>query len=317
MRTTLSLKTPTRATVLTCLSFIFLLVLLVFSTIAPTRAHAYSQNPDGPPGSVVFFSARDGHLNNQIYVMDPDGNNQTRVTFDLAMDIDPDIFKNGHTILFTSNQPGNNDIFVRDRSGELTNLTNNPANDGWARWSPNGKQIVFESNRVGGVFEIYLMNADPIDTPKRLTDLPVMSRYPSWSPNGKQIVFRHGIDIYVMNAESGVLTPLTHETPPSFAQMPVFSPDGQYIAYMSFSKGYCSVFRMDANGDNQENLTQIQDGITPMNWCSKAPAWSANGQQIYFMSMRTGQNEIYVMNNDGTEVHQLTFDGSSGSPRVR
>jgi Tol biopolymer transport system component len=284
----------------------------------PVGARSYSQNPGGAPQSVVFFSARDGHKNNQIYVMDPDGSNQMRVTYDAASDVDPDISRNGHSILFTSNQPGNNDIFVLDTSGELTNLTHDAGNDGWARWSPNGKEIIFESNRTGGVFEIYLMTPNPNDTPKALTDLPVMSRYPSWSPNGKQIVFRHGIDIYVMNADgSGEQTPLTQENAPSFAQMPVFSPDGHYIAFMSFREGYCSVFRMNSDGTEQKNLTPIENGVTPANWCSRAPSWSADGQQILFMSMRSGQNEIYAMNNDGSEVQQLTFDGTSGSPRGR
>ena len=319
MPTTMKQTTRNWTSVFVCLGFIFILLLLMISTSGPAGARAYSQNPGGPPGSVVFFSARPpGHSNNQIYVMDPDGSNQTRVTYDGASDVDPDISRNGHSILFTSNQFGNNDIFVRDESGGLSNLTHNLANDGWARWSPNGKHVVFESNRTQGVFEIYLMNPDPNDTPTALTELPVMSRYPSWSPNGRQIVFRHGIDIYTMNVDgSGELTPLTHESAPSFAQMPVFSPNGRFIAFMSFREGYCSVFRMNADGSEQTNLTPIEAGVPPATWCSRAPSWSADGQQIFFMSMRTGQNEVYVMNNDGSDVHQLTLDGTSGSPRVR
>src|SRR5579871_2717689 len=187
---------------------------------------AYSQNPGGPPGSVVFFSARDAHSNNQIYVMNPNGSNQVRVTFDMASDVDPDISPDGKSIVFTSNQPGNNDIFLLDSSGTVRNLTNNPATDEWARWSPDGKQIAFGSNRDGGVFEIFVMNADGSGSPTQLTFPPLLGRYPTWSPDGKQIVFRHGIDIYTINADgSGNPVPLTSEIPPSFAQMPAWSPD--------------------------------------------------------------------------------------------
>lgn len=284
-------------------------------------ARVYAQPGGGPPGSVVFYSARDGHPNNQIYVMNPDGSSPLRVTYDAASDVDPDISPDGKYIVFTSNQTGNNDIFVQDRSGVVRNLTNNPATDEWARWSPDGKQIVFDSNRDGGVFEIYVMNADGTGTPAQLTDPPTLGRYPSWSPDGKQIVFRRGIDIFTINADgSGAPVQLTTEVPPSFAQMPVWSPDGRYIVFMSFREGYCAVFRMTADGNEQINLTPKDPADPPTSWCSRAPSWSANGHEIFFMSFRpstSGQNEIFVTNMDGTDVRQLTDTGTNGSPRAR
>jgi TolB protein len=256
--------------------------------------------------------------------MNPDGSNPVRITYDVASDADPDISPNGQEIVFTSNQTqsGNNNIFVRARNGAVRNLTNDPsATDEWARWSPDGKQIVFDSNRDGGVFEIYVVNADGTGTPTRLTNPPILDRYPSWSPNGKQIILRRGIDIYTVNADgSGTPTQLTSEVAPSFAQMPVWSPNGRYIAFMSFREGYCSVFRMNADGSEQINLTMKDPGDLPTAWCSRTPAWSADGREIFFTSFRPttgGQNEIFVMNLDGTNVRQLTDAGTSGSPRAR
>ena len=289
--------------------------------LALPGACVYAQNAGGPPNSVVFFSARDGHPNNQIYVMNPDGSGPLRITYDAASDVDPDISPDGKHIVFTSNQTGNNDIFVEDRSGAVRNLTNNPANDEWARWSPDGKQIVFDSNRDGGVFEVYVMNADGTGTPAQLTYPPMLSRYPSWSPDGKQIIFRRGIDIDTINADgSGAPVRLTSEIPPSFAQMPAWSPDGRYIAFMSLREGYCSVFRMTAAGNEQTNLTPKDPADSPTSWCSRAPSWSANGHEIFFMSFRPstgGQNEVFVMKMDGANVRQLTETGTNGSPRAR
>jgi len=288
--------------------------------LAALGSRVHAQLAGGSPQSVVFFSARDGQPNNQIYVMDPYGSNQLRVTYDTGSDVDPDISPNGQQIVFTSNQTGNNDIFVRDRSGEIRNLTNDPGNDEWARWSPNGKRIVFDSNRDGGVFEIYVMNADG-SALTRLTNPPLLGRYPSWSPDGTQILFRRGIDIYTMNADgSGTPAQLTGEVVPSFAQMPAWSPDGKHIAFMSFREGYCSVFRMDADGSEQINLTPKDSGDLATSWCSRAPSWSANGQEIFFMSFRpstSGRNEIFVMAVDGSNLRQLTDVGTSGSPRAR
>lgn len=282
---------------------------------------AYAQNPGGAPGSVVFFNSRDGQPNNQIYLMNPDGSSQVRVTFDAASDVDPDISPDGKSIVFTSNQSGNNEIFLLDTSGALRNLTNNPATDEWARWSPDGKRIVFDSNRDGGVFEIFVMYADGTGVPTQLTFPPTLGRYPSWSPDGKQIVFRRGIDIYTMNADgSGSPTPLTSEVAPSFAQMPAWSPDGRFITFMSFREGYCSVFLMAADGGGQTNLTPKNPADPSNMWCSRAPSWSTNGRDIFFMSFRpstSGQNEIFVMSMDGTNVRQITNAGASGSPRAR
>ena len=164
------------------------------------------------------------------------------------------------------------------------------------------------------------MNAVGTGTPMRRTDPPVLSRYASWSPDGKRIVFRRGVDIYVMNIDGSGSSRLTSEVPPSFAQMPVFSPDGRYIAFMSFREGYCSVFRMNADGTDQVNLTTKDANDASTSWCSRAPAWSADGQEIFFMSFRPstgGHNQVFVMNIDGTNVRQLTEAGVSGSPRAR
>ena len=67
------------------------------------------------PGSIAFFSARDG--NNEIYVMDWDGRRPLRITTNPASDVDPDISTNGRDIVFTSNRTGNNDIYIVGSSG--------------------------------------------------------------------------------------------------------------------------------------------------------------------------------------------------------
>jgi len=51
---------------------------------------AKAQYGGGPPASVIFYSARDGNGKPQVYVMDPDGNNQARVFRDTVQQPEPD-----------------------------------------------------------------------------------------------------------------------------------------------------------------------------------------------------------------------------------
>jgi len=62
----------------------------------------------------------------------------------------------------------------------LSQLTNNNAEDGEPDWSPDGSQIVFESNRNGD-FEIYVMDANG-GNPQQLTDQPGRDLMPVWKP---------------------------------------------------------------------------------------------------------------------------------------
>ncbi len=270
----------------------------------------------GIPGGVAFNSMRDG--NAEIYVMDGDGGNQTRITENPATDGDPAISPNGRDIVFTSNRAGNNDIFVVDsRGGPAVNLTNHSANDGWARWSPSGREVVFHSNRDGN-FEIYVMGAGG-ESPTRVTNYAGIDQFPDWSPNGNEIVFRRDTDIYVMELSTGETRRLTNASP--LNQMAAWSPSGRELVFMSSRDGYPSVFTMDADGSKQANLTPKDPGDLDSHWVSRAPSWSTNGRQIYFMSYRPatgGDTELFVMSQDGTGLQRLTFViGVDGSPKAR
>ncbi len=134
---------------------------------------------------------------------------------------------NGRSIYWVSDCDGNFEIvsadllyrpryskgipFVTGFRAELTNirnLTNNAANDRFARVSPDGTQIAFASDRDGN-WEIYVMNTDGSNV-RRLTDHPANDYAPTWSPDGRQLAFasdRDGdFEIYILNVSDGVVT---------------------------------------------------------------------------------------------------------------
>ena len=277
----------------------------------------------GPPESVVFYSARGG-TSRKVFVMNADGSGQRAVTTGSGNDLWPHLSPDGRYVAFAANRTGNSEIFVADLNGGApVNVSNQAGDDNWPRWSPNGREIAFHSNRDGN-YNLYIVNADGTGL-RRVTSDAALDQWPDWSPDGRQIAFRRGMDVYLVDTdgeEAGVrrLTNLT-----TLDQMPVWSPDGRQIAFMSLRAGYPSVFLMSAEGDTPEhpaiNLTPKDPADLATAWLSRAPAWSKNGRQIYFMSFRPstdGDVEIFVMNADGTDVTRLTYSaGEDGGPQTR
>jgi Tol biopolymer transport system component len=280
-------------------------------------------NGGGSPGSMVFHSARDGNF--EIYRANTDASDPERLTNNSVDDQWPDISPNGRYVAFASLRMGNRDIFVLDlKDGSQVNVSQSSGDDNWPRWSPNGQQIAFHSNRDGN-YNIYVVNADGSGM-RRITSNTLLDQWPDWSPNGRKLLFRRGFDIYVADedGEEQNVVQLTN-LPTTTNQMAVWSPNGQQIAFMSLRDGYCAVFLMSANGETSGNpaVNLTPKGANDANsaWCSRAPAWSRNGHQIYFQSMRpsNGTNvELFVMNTDGSGLDQLTSaTGEDGGPRVR
>jgi len=280
----------------------------------------------GPPGSLVFHSARAGNL--EIYRANADASDPQRLTTSPTEDAWPDISPDGRYVTFESLRTGNREIFVLDlRDGTVLNVSQNPGDDNWPRWSPNGREIVFHSNRDGN-YNIYVVNGDGTGL-RRVTSSPLLDQWPDWSPNGKRIAFRRGNDVYAIDADGEEQNPVALTNAPTVInQMPAWSPNGQQIAFMSFRDGYCAVFLMSADGETAENpavnLTPKTLGDANSAWCSRAPSWSRDGNQIYFQSMRSsnpntgGDVELFAMNTDGSGLERLTTSlGEDGSPRVR
>ena len=224
-------------------------------------------------------------------------------------------------IAFASDRDGNWEIYVMDvNGGNPRNLTNDPSDDRDPSWSPDGKHIVFFSNRDGHVIdgrptsEIYVMDADG-GNPQNLTNDRNDDRFPSWSPDGKRIAFvsdRDGapryFDIYVMDADGGNLQRLTSD--PRDDRNPSWSPDGERIVFGARREGHFEtkfavtyeIYVMDADGGNPQRLTENRKN----DW---GPSWSPDGKRITFASDRKGDLvniEIYVMDADGSNPQRLT-----------
>src|SRR5215210_4119097 len=137
-----------------------------------------------------------------IYVIDEEGNNETRLThtarFEEGLVWSPD----GEKIAFIAGVPS--DIYVMDADGtNQTRLAPSPATRWAPAWSPDGKRMVFLSGP-----DIHVMDADGTDQ-DRLAPSPATRWAPAWSPDGKRMVFLSGPDIHVMDADGTDQTIIT------------------------------------------------------------------------------------------------------------
>lgn len=204
-------------------------------------------------------------------------------------------------IAYASSRNGNPQIYSMNVDGSgTTRLTNNSAEDSFPVWSPDGRSIIFHSNRQGNNFDIYRMNADGSGVTMLTSDAKA-STFPDWSPDGRKIVFQSKRDglkqIYVMNADGSQQTRITDD--PKNAYHPAWSPDGSRIAFVSERDGNPEINVMNPDGSHQTRLTDDHaDDLFP--------AWSPDGRYIVFITNRDGNFEIYRMNADGSGLSRLT-----------
>jgi Tol biopolymer transport system component/alpha-tubulin suppressor-like RCC1 family protein len=306
----------------------------LIATISSTaRAHALSPGTttiSATQGSVVgstsltiylariaFTSTRTG--NPQIYVMNPDGSSQVRLTNNRGIDTTPSWSPDQTKIAFsaTTGSPvgplGEPQIFTMNADGTgVTQLTHSGQNTTPA-WSPDGGRIAFTSTRDGSP-QLYVMKADGSGQ-ARLTQGFGTATTPSWSPDGMRIAFGGATatptgpigtpQILTMMANGTGVMSLTrngHNTNPAW------SPDGVKIAFASTRDGTPQVYVMHRDGSGQTRLTRTT-GI------DTAPNWSVDGKEIAFCSDRVAVTpQIFTMNVNGTGVKELTMSGQNSTP---
>ncbi len=205
-------------------------------------------------------------------------------------------------ILFQSDRDGDWEIYVMNADGShVVQLTYNSASDEYPVWSPDGEQIAFKSNRDGN-FEIYVMKADGTEQ-RRLSNHPSNDEDPAWSPDGKIITFQSdresALEIYMMNADGSELTQFTKTIGKN--GLPAWSPDGTRMAYTGNRYLGWNVYVTDIDKTDDKRITDGHGACRP--------DWSPDSEKLAFVSQKAdGKGDIWMMNPDGSEETQLTFD---------
>jgi TolB protein len=186
-------------------------------------------------------------------------------------------------------------------------------------WAPDGQTIAFYSDERTPeglpIQNIYLVDVQDGCSPGALL---TEGRFPSWSPDGRLVFDRGRLgvrDIFVRERD-GTEVNLTNDAAARNTRAD-WSPDGRKIA---FARGVGEDAE-DIHVMNADGFEMIQLTFDPAG--DNGPEWSPDGRKIVFQSDRdsspgemSGDDEIYVMNPDGTEQTRLTYHpGQDAFPR--
>jgi len=216
-------------------------------------------------------------------------------------------------IVYSTRRPANWQLYLFEAGSSPKQITDDPALNYDATFSPDGRWLVFCSERSGNphLYAIDLTHSGP---PKQLTRGQFMEAAPAFTPDGKSLLFvsdRNGnANLFTMPFRPDDPTAgdeasnLAHNAAGDFR--PAVSPDGKTVAFSSNRDSWMAdwsraeIFVMNLNGSNLRRLTAS-------NAMSGSPAWSRDGKTIYFYSDRDGGAfRIWAIDADGEHQRALT-----------
>lgn len=181
--------------------------------------------------------------------------------------------------------------------------------------SPDGRTVAFIRMATWTVADIYTV---PLEggTPRRLTNENRHVWQLMWSGDGKSIIFlsgENGIDgLRRIPAQGGSI-----EVESEYPGVGTLSKDGSRLAYQQpswFWASSATILRADLSRAGE--AVQNTKPIAPSNSLDGGPQVSPDGKMVVFESMRSGTQEIWSCNADGSDPVQLTSNGGhSGTPR--
>jgi Tol biopolymer transport system component len=203
------------------------------------------------------------------------------------------VYVNGHF-------PEGREIMIMNADGSgVRQLTSNQAADEYPALSPDGRAILFSSNRTGA-WRLYLMDVDgshqrDLGLPSTAVDLNDPCRA-DWLPDGRQIVFpitneNHEHHLHIANRDGSELRAI----PNGRGLYPHSSPDGKSLVFYAGN----NLHTINVDGTQRTQITRNDPSSeTRPNY----PQWSADGASIFFLR----GEQVFSIDIDGQREKQYT-----------
>jgi Tol biopolymer transport system component len=200
------------------------------------------------------------------------------------------------------------DLVIVNRDGsEWRDVTDDAPFDRYPRWSPDGRQIAFASDR-GDNYEIWICSADGTNL-RQITFVGASrtgTSFPLWSPDGKQLIYSVNNQSFIIDLDKRwrEQTPRKISEPPD--GVPAFnpwdwSPDGKKLAG-TFGPGLRAIGFYSFETDRFEELAEVP-GATP--------SWLPNSQNLVYAA----DNKIFLADTKTKKIKQLPQLVQSGELR--
>ena len=172
----------------------------------------------------------------------------------------------------------NTDIWILEPTrGATTRLTFDPSAHLAPIWSPDGRQILFSSNRKLGQ-QLYLKNADGSGSEELVTDIDAPSQVAlnvwDWSHDAKYVLIRKANELWYLSRPERVAKPLLQVK--WTVRNAQFSPDGRWMAYASNETGSMEIYVSPFLGPTGKWQVSTGGG--------HEPKWRQDGKELFYVA---------------------------------
>jgi eukaryotic-like serine/threonine-protein kinase len=224
----------------------------------------------------------------------------------------PRLSPDGTRLAFGISEGSNRHVWIYDLNRKTTNrLTFGGGNSLTPVWSPDGKRVVFISDRGSGMQNLYWTQSSGGASEERLTTSLLSQNPASWSPDGKWLLYQEldpntSYDIWVLpvsGSSPSERKPRPWLRGPYAERQPQFSPDGKWVAYTSNETGRYEVFvqAFDPAAGGKRQIS-TEGGMEP--------TWSRNGRELFYRNV--GRMMVVDVSTKPSFAHgspKLLFEG--------
>lgn len=152
-------------------------------------------------------------------------------------------------------------------------LTFDPGYDGAAVWSPDGRQVLFSSNRQMNL-DLYIKNADGAQEERDVCHDDTDELSNDWSRDGKYILYRRADELWYLTLPGFESKPFLKSS--GILRNGQFSPDGKWVAYNSNETGKWEIYVTSFSEPSGKWQISTSGG--------EQPRWRGDGKELFYLS---------------------------------